>query len=307
MDSLQSFFPTLKIKQAVYTRVELRVPWGLDFIPYRHTKFGIVTQGDCYLDLKDGEAPVKLEQGSCYLLTRGDAFRLRDIRLSPAVGFEKVLDRLEGRLLRYGGCGEQTTIVGGRFVFASNSYPPMLDLLPPLIHFKVNDKELNALVATIELLANETDQPGPGSTMMVDRLADIFFIQTLRVYCLSDDQRKVGWLGAVADEKLSDAIRLIHQQFQQAWSVAELARQVGMSRAVFSARFKAMLGTTPMAYLTRYRLYQAQQKLHQSTANIGQISVDVGYRSEAAFNKAFKRELGIAPGAYRLNIERKSG
>ena len=261
VDLLQSFFPALKIKQPVYTRVELSAPWGLDFIPYRHTKFGIVTQGDCYLDLKDSEAPVKLEQGSCYLLTRGDAFRLRDVRLSQAVGFEEVLDRLEGRLLRYSGSGEQTTVVGGHFVFASNSYPPMQDLLPPLIHFKANDKELNALVATIELLANETDQPGLGAAMMVDRLADIFFIQTLRAYCLSDAQRDVGWLGAVADEKLSYAI-------------------------------SSLSGTT---------------KLYQSKANVGQVSADGGYRSEAAFSKAFKRELRITPGAYRLNIERKSG
>jgi len=303
MDSLQAFFPTLKVKQAVYTRVELSAPWGLDFIRYQHTKFGIVTRGSCYLDLKNGEAPIKLEQGSCYLLTRGDAFRLRDTKLSETIEFADVLNDLEGRLLRYGGGGERSTIIGGRFIFANNSYPPMLDLLPPLIHFKVNQQELKALVATIELLANETDQPGLGSSMMVDRLADIFFIQTLRAYWLSDVQGEIAWRGAVADEKLYAAIRLIHQQFQREWSVAELAKQTGMSRAVFSARFKEKLGSTPMAYLTRYRLYQAQQQLHKSQASIAQISADVGYRSEAAFNKAFKRELGIAPGAYRLNAE----
>ncbi len=301
MDSLQTFFPTLQVKQAVYTRVEVSAPWGFDFMPYRHTKFGIVTQGACYFDLNDGEAPIKLEQGCCYLLTRGDAFRLRDTSLSATIDFADALQYLDGRLLRYGGGGEQTTLVGGRFIFAGNSYPPVLDLLPPLIHFKVSDKELGALVATIELLANETDQPSLGSAMMVDRLADIFFIQTLRAYWLSDAQRGVGWLGAVADDKLVCAIRLIHQQFQREWSVAGLAKQAGMSRAVFSARFTEKLGTSPMAYLTRYRLYQAQQRLHKPGASMAQIAAEVGYSSEAAFSKAFKRELGIAPGAYRRN------
>ncbi len=304
MDSLQPFFPTLSIKQAIYTRVELSEPWGLDFIRYHHTKFGIVTQGSCYLDLKNGEAPIKLEQGSCYLLTRGDAFRLRDTNLSKTIEFAEALNYLKGRVLRHGGGGERSTIVGGRFIFANNSYPPILDLLPSLIHFKVNEQELKALMATVELLANETDQPSLGSSMMVDHLADIFFIQTLRAYWLADSPREVTWLGAVADEKLCCAIRLMHQQFQREWSVAELAKQTGMSRAVFCARFKKKLGSTPMAYLTRYRLYQAQQQLHKSRASIAQISADVGYRSEAAFNKAFKRELGIAPGAYRLNMQR---
>lgn len=299
MDSLLPFFPALKIKQAHYTRVEARAPWGFDFIPYRHTKFGIVLEGGCFIDLKDGAAPVRLEQGSCYLLTRGDAFRLRAGMLSTAVDFESVLDHLEGCLLRYGGDGELTTIVGGRFLFAGVGYPPVLDLLPPLIHFKVSEKELKALEATIELLANEMQQPGLGSGMMVDRLADIFFIQTLRSYWLSDPESSIGWLGAAADEKLGHALRLIHQQFQQQWSVEALAREAGMSRAVFAARFKEKLGSTPMAYLTRCRLYQAQQRLHHPQANIAQIAADVGYGSEAAFNKAFKRELGMTPGDYR--------
>jgi len=299
MDSLQSLFPSLKVAKAVYTRVELKAPWGLDFIPYRHTKFGIVTEGVCYVDLKDGNAPVRLEQGSCYLLTRGDAFRLRDEQLSATVDFESVLDRLEGRLLRYGGTGEPCTIVGGRFIFADHSYPPLLDLLPPLIHFKVDERELNALVATIELLANETTQPGLGSNVMIDRLADIFFIQTLRGYWLSESHRQVGWLGAAADDRLASVVHAIHYDYQRAWSVVELAKQAGMSRAVFAEKFKQTLGVSPMAYLTRYRLYQAQQQLDKTTASIAQIADAVGYGSEAALTKAFKRELGVTPGALR--------
>lgn len=296
---MQEFFPTFSVKQTVYTRVEVSAPWGFDFIPYRHTKFGIVTEGACYIDLKDGQAPVRLEAGHCYLLTRGDAFRLRDAKLSPTINFEDALQYLNGRLLCYGGGGEKTTVVGGRFIFANNTCPPVLDLLPPLIHFKVNDKELKALEATIELLANETNHPSLGSNLMVDKLADIFFIQSLRAYWLSEPQREVGWLGAVADEKLSVALGLMHKEPDRAWTLAQLASKAGMSRAVFSARFKEKVGFPPMVYLTRYRLYRAQQLLRQSSLSVGQIAEKVGYLSESAFNKAFSRGLGMPPGEFR--------
>ncbi|MDH5219553.1 MAG: AraC family transcriptional regulator [Gammaproteobacteria bacterium] len=299
MDTISDFFPRLKIREAVYTRVEASAPWGLDFIPYYHTKFGIVTEGECFIDLKDDQAPVSLKQGSCYLLTRGDAFRLRDKNLSDTVDFEDTLQYLDGRLLRYGGGGDQTTIIGGRFIFANDGYPPILDLLPPLIHFKVTPLELQALEATIQLLANETSSPTLGSNLMVDRLADIFFIQSLRAYLLSEKDRDVGWVGAVADKKLSTAIGLMHNHSDRNWTIASLAQQAGMSRSVFAARFKEKLGTSPISYLTRYRLNTAQQLLQQSSMSIAQVANKVGYESEAAFNKAFKRELGIPPGEFR--------
>lgn len=299
MELLQDLFPSLAVKQAVYTRVEASAPWGFDFIPYHHTKFGIVTEGVCHLDLKDGAAPLRLERGHCYLLTRGDGFRLRDAHLSATADFEAVLHLIDGRLLRYGGGGERCTVVGGRFIFANDNYPPLFDLLPPLIHFKVSDKELGALIATVELLAHETGQPSLGSGGMVERLADIFFIQSLRAYWLSESSREAGWLGAVADEKLSKALARMHRTPGHNWTVAGLASDVGMSRAVFAARFKAKVGTAPMTYLTRYRLHHAQRLLQQTTLTIAQIAEKAGYSSEAAFNKAFRREFDAPPGALR--------
>lgn len=299
MHFFQEFFPALQIKEAVYTRVEVSSPWGLDFMPYRHTKFGIVLAGECFIDLKDGQSPIRMEYGTCYLLPRGDAFRLRDKLLSDAVDFEVALHSLKGRLLRYGGDGEKTTIVGGRFIFADHSYPGILDLLPPLIHFKVSENELAALEATIMLLAKETTEPTLGSNIMVDRLADIFFIQSLRAYVLAEAQREVGWVGAVGDEKLTSAIRLMHNEIEYDWTIAALASRVGMSRAVFAARFKAKIGTSPMSYLTRFRLIKARKLLKQSSMSIAQIAAKVGYTSEAAFNKAFRRELGMPPGTFR--------
>jgi AraC-like DNA-binding protein len=301
MEPMLDFFPKLSLKQAVYTRVEARAPWGVDLIAYHHTKFGVITAGDCYIDLKDGEKPVRLTRGSCYLLPRGDAFRLRDKPATATVDFEDTLKNLDGRVLRLGNGngGELTTVIGGRFIFQDDLYPPILDLLPALIHFTVSDEELNALEATLRLLAAETVSPSLGSSLMVDRLAEIFFIQSLRSIIFSDRQRDYGWVGAMAHPKLGAALRLMHNNNAHPWTISTLARQVGMSRSVFAAKFRDKVGTSPMSYLTRCRIHKAQQLLRNPSLSIEQVAVSVGYDSEAAFNKAFKRQLGVPPGRYR--------
>lgn len=300
MEPLLNFFPELNLKQAVYTRVEARAPWGLDLIAYHHIKFGVVMEGEFYIDLKDGNDAVRLTRGSCYLLPRGDAFRMRDKLSTPTVDFEEVLKKLDGRLLRHGeGDGALTTVIGGRFIFVDDLYPPILDLLPSLIHFKVSDEELNAMEATLRLLATETTSPSLGSPLMVDRLAEIFFIQSLRAFVFADDQRDFGWLGAMAHPKLGVALQLMHRQNHQPWTISSLAQHVGMSRSVFAAKFKEKIGASPMSYLTRCRMHKARQLLRNPTLSIEQVALSVGYDSEAAFSKAFKRELGVPPGRFR--------
>lgn len=303
MDGLENFLPRFRVVAAAYTCVEGRAPWGLDLKAYLHTKFGIVTEGCCYIDLKDGRPPVKLSRGSCYLLPRGDAFRLRDTANGQADDFEQALSCLDGRTLRWGGSGERTTVIGGRFIFAEGSNPLMLDLLPPLVYFKVSDQELAALESTMKLLENEVVSPSASSALMLDRLADIFFIQTLRACLLDSDARDIGWVGALADERLGTAIRLIHTQADHPWTIESLANKSGMSRAVFAARFKKKLGISPISYLARHRLASAREMLEHSSQGIAQIAVKVGYESESAFNKAFKREFGLPPAAWRTQAK----
>jgi AraC-like DNA-binding protein len=306
MDGLENFLPRFRVLAAAYTRLEGRAPWGLDLRAYLHTKFGIVTEGACYIDLKDGASPVMLSKGSCYLLPRGNAFRVRDKADGNADDFEDALKHLDGRTLRWGGSGEVTTVIGGRFIFAGESYPLMLDLLPPLVHFKVSDQELAALESTMQLLENEVVSPTSGSALMLDRLADIFFIQTLRACLLNADVRDTGWIGALADEKLGTAIRLIHTQADHPWTIESLASKTGMSRAVFAARFKKKVGTSPISYLTRHRLAHARELLGHTSLSIAQVAAKVGYESESAFNKAFKRELGLPPATWRMRSQTRA-
>ena len=300
MDSLKNFIPGLRVQKASYTRVEGNAPWGLDLDAYPHTKFGIITEGCCFIDIKDGAPPIKLVRGSCYLLPRGNPFRIRHSADGTTEKFEEAYKRIEKRTLRCGTNGERTVVLGGQFIFTVDRYPLVLDLLPPLICFNVNEQELIALQSTLQLLENEITTPAPGTSTMLDSLADIFFIQTLRAYLLNDGTRSTGWTGVLSDERLGKAIRLIHMESEKPWTIVSLADHVGMSRSAFTARFKDKLGIAPIAYLTRHRMNLAQELLRRPTAiGIAQVAAKVGYDSEAAFNKAFKRETGMPPALWR--------
>lgn len=307
MDPLSDFLPAMRVQSAVYTRVEATVPWGVEFDAYHHTKFGIILEGECLISVEGSTQSIKLSAGSCYLLPRGNPFTLRDCHNTPLVNFEDLLHLLDGRLLRFGGGGELMTMMGGRFIFTEGRTPPLLSILPTLLHFKVSDADLQAMQATLQLLAAESQTPGLGSGRMIDRIAEIFFLQTLRAYISADRNHNVAWLGAVSDGHIAKALRLMHEQSNQAWSVESLAKQVGMSRSVFAQRFKTVVGEAPMEYLTRCRIHKASRLLQESNMSIGQIANMIGYESDASFNKAFKRRLGISPGTYRLQAESPIG
>ena len=299
MDPLSDFLPAMRVQAAAYTRVEATAPFGVDFDAYHHTKFGIILQGKCLISVEGSTESIALSAGSCYLLPRGNPFTLCDSDATPLVNFEELLPLLEGRLLRIGGGGPLMIMIGGRFIFAEGRTPPLLNILPNLVHFKVNDTELSAMHATMQLLAAEAQAPGLGSQRMIDRIAEIFFLQTLRAYINADESHHVAWLGAVADQHIAKALRLLHEAPDQAWNVEGLAKQVGMSRSVFAQRFKNVVGEAPMEYLTRCRIHKATRLLQESDMSIGEIANEIGYESDVSFNKAFKRRLGVSPGRYR--------
>lgn len=303
MDPLSDFLPAMRVESAVYTRLEATAPWGLDFNAYHHTKFGIILQGRCLISVDGGREYIELTAGSCYLLPRGEPFILRDSLDTPLVNFENVLHLLDGRLLRIGGEGDAMTMMGGRFVFADDRAPAILNILPTLIHFKVNESELQSLQATLHLLATESQTSNLGSRRMIDRIAEIFFLQTLRAYISADKNNNVAWLGAVADQHIAKALRYVHEQSERTWTIELLAKQVGMSRSVFARRFKDLVGEAPMEYLTRCRIHKASRLLRESEMTIAEIAYLAGYDSDVTFSKAFKRKIGVSPGKYRAYAE----
>lgn len=300
MDPAAELFPTLRVTSALYTRVDATAPWGIDFRAYPNAKFGIVLEGRCWMTLEGSSRAIPLARGDYYMLPRGHAFTLCDDPETPTRRCEELLqDRGRDQAIRYGGGGALTTIIGGLFVFDRPGQPALLDLLPDLIHVTVAQSKIPDLEATLRLLASETEQPSLGSGLVVNRVADILFVQTIRAHLDQANAGRDGWLGAVKDPQIAQALRLMHEQAGRPWTIESLATEVNMSRSAFAVRFKALVGEAPLEYLTRCRMQKAAQLLREQNMKIVEVAERIGYESEGAFNRAFKRHLGTTPGRFR--------
>jgi transcriptional regulator GlxA family with amidase domain len=207
-------------------------------------------------------------------------------------------------VIHYGGGGAPTTIVSGWFRFGRMSVKPLRRLLPELILIKADQAQSLALHATLQLLAAEMGEPAPGTEVMVNRLADILLIQCVRAHIASGSENcKSGWLRAIFDPRIGAALKAMHERVEDSWTVETLAAAAGMSRSAFAFRFKELLGETPLEYLTNWRIYKATGLLQEDNKKLFEVARSVGYESDSAFSKAFKRVLGVAPREYRRRVD----
>jgi AraC-like DNA-binding protein len=303
MDVLTDVFTAMRVESVVYGRLELTAPWGFNAEAFQQTtfdaKFGLIVRGNCWLSVEGIPEPIPLTGGDCYVLTHGHDYGLRDSPHTRTQPFTEVLRGQRGDVTYYGGGGVPTTIIGGIFKFDGPNGKPLIDLLPPLIHVRAGQARTLALQTTLQLLAAETAAPGPGSQLVASRLADILFVQVIRTYLAYEEPSKTGWLGALSHPQIGAALKAMHEQIEHSWSVAALASEVGMSRSAFALRFKQVVGESPLEYLTHWRMYKASRLLREGDRKLIEIANAVGYDSDAAFNKAFKRVLGVTPGEYR--------
>jgi AraC-like DNA-binding protein len=237
------------------------------------------------------------------IVPRGVAHVLRDAPPSPTVDFfdlakSHVIEK--NRVFRAGGTGAVTRLVCGGMQLETGETDPLLALLPSFIHVKgVEGGAAPWLQATMMHLVEELDSDRPGAEAVVTRLADILFIQAVRMYLDQHATAESGWLAALRDEQVGRALALLHTQPHQPWTVASLADRVAVSRSAFAARFTSLVGEPPLHYLTRLRLNVASLRLQSSDDTLRAVAASAGYGSVAAFAKAFKRRVGMTPGAYR--------
>ena len=233
------------------------------------------------------------------MLVRGSTYELRD-ELGSATRncFELIGDRA-GRVIEIGGGGEPATVVTGWFTFEELAARPLIDLMPLVVHARMDEHRTQMMQSTLELLSHETAGPGLGSGIMISRLADILFIQAIRTHINAAGAAQAGWLAALSDPRLGPALRAIHEDAARAWTVEALAATASMSRSAFAERFKERVGEAPLEYVTRWRMSRGGALLQQSDQTLSRIASAVGYDSEAAFSKAFKRINGRSPGSYR--------
>ena len=302
-DPLGEALHFLRMNGAFYCRSELTAPWGLTLPPMSgYVWFHVVTSGRVWLEAGAADRRV-LGPGDLALVPHGEGHVLRSEPGAAAPGIldldrELVSERYE--ILRHGEGGDPTTLICGAVRFDHPSAHNLVAILPQLIHVEhTGSAQSDWLQGTLRLMAAEARELRPGGEAVITRLGDILVIQAIRSWIETDPAARTGWLGALHDRQIGRAITLIHRDPARAWTLASLADEVAMSRSAFAARFTELVGEPPMGYLARWRMHLARDALTEQGSTVAELANRLGYRSEAAFARAFKRVIGTPPGAVR--------
>jgi AraC-like DNA-binding protein len=310
-DVLTDVLASLRLRGRLFCRSELSAPWSLSLPAGEFAHFHVIERGGCWIRVAGDDRPKPLASGDLVVLPYGQGHTLSDNpeMETPPMPIARLLAGTKGpgpgssTLLRHGGGGAETALICGFFRFEGSRTHPLLSVLPPLLHIQGDGGETmwttGWLGSTLRFLAAEARHPRPGTETLISRLTDVIFVQALRAWIEGQPEGVGGWLGALRDRQIAAALGEIHRQPERNWSVASLAAAAGMSRSSFAARFTALVGEAPLAYLTRWRMHLASEFLRGRDLSVSEIAGRVGYESEAAFSKAFKREVGVSPGAYR--------
>jgi AraC-like DNA-binding protein len=303
-DAVSDFLTALTVRSSVYCLSELRAPWGFRVDGANVAKFHLVLEGQCWL-VADDASSARLTAGELVILPRGEQHTVCDELDSPVLGLDLLIADypLDDHVrLRYGGDGPRTRLLCGGFAFGGPNPAPLLEMLPAVLRLNAVDTAVvDWLEPVFGLAQQEADQANPGAAAMFAKLADVFLAQALRMYLIERERAGLLRLAPLADPQIGAAVALIRDQSAQPWTVQALARQVGMSRTLFSTRFRAAVGESPMRHVARVRLGQAASYLTTTKLSVDAIARRTGYGNSAALSKAFKREYETSPGRYREN------
>ncbi len=301
MDVLTDVLNTLELKGWLSSRRELVPPWRYDFATSKDSMFHVVSFGGAWLQVEGEADSIRLEDGDVVLFPTGHPHALYDDPTSPLTRLVH-LDYNPQRghhVVNHAGDGPKLLMLCGAFHFEYPHNFPLLHHLPKLIHIRgAQGRVEEGCEDIIRLIAREAASQQPGAQVMLRRLTELLFIQVIRLWIDQEAEASVGWVGALRDQPISAALGLIHQSPERQWTVKDLAEAAALSRSAFSARFTELVGEPPMTYLTRWRMLRATRML-KNEVGMKTIADLLGYESEAAFRKAFKREIGIPPAQYR--------
>ncbi len=297
MDPLSNVLSLLKPESYLSGGFDAGGDWSFSFAQYRGIKCYAIISGRCWLVMDGVADPVRLEAGDCFLLPKGRPFRLTsDLALTPVDPLKYVAAPRDGGIALWNG-GGNCFIAGGHFTLTGSQAWILLDVLPPIVHIR-READKAAMRWSLERMSQELREPRPGSFLVVQQLALMMLVQALRLHLSEGTQGGVGWLFALADPQMSAAIQAMHDDPAHRWTLQKLAERARMSRSVFALKFKKTVGSSPMEYLTRWRMLLAGDRLINSSDSIAAISLALGYDSESAFSTAFKRVMGCSPRQY---------
>lgn len=317
MDALSEVLRVLHLNTGIFLEAEFTAPWCVEsaagsadlqhVLPdAEHVAiYHLVTEGRCHARLDGTRDHVPLETGDLVLFPHADGHVLGSQLGMAAVSSTSLVEPgPQGGLMqiRHGGGGDITRLICGFLACDKRLCRPLLDALPRIIRVTLSDDPSTQwMVGAIRHGASETHSPQPGTAAVMGRLAELLFVEALRKYIKTLPEDQLGWLAGLRDPFVGRALAHLHARPAHAWEVEELAREAGLSRSALADRFVALIGEPPMQYLARWRLALAAQALSKTNDAVARVASDVGYESEAAFNRAFKREYGQPPAQWRRN------
>ncbi|MEO7547616.1 MAG: AraC family transcriptional regulator [Ramlibacter sp.] len=317
MDPLSDILKNVHLDGAVYINAEFTAPWcvqtsygpqgvgerlaGADHVAHFH----FLTEGSCRMRLADGAEVFDVTAGDLILFPHDDTHLLgSDLHLTPLQA-ASLLDPGSGTAteliqLRHGGRGAVTRFVCGYLACSRSACELLFSTLPRALRIPIGDGAASALLRQLlQAGVRESSASRPGSQSMLAKLAELIFVEAMRRYSESLPPQGKGWLMGLRDPQIGRCLAVLHGTPRKAWTVEAMAREVGLSRSALAARFTALVGEPPIQYLTRWRLALAAQDLRAGKDAIARVAQSSGYQSEAAFSRAFKREFGLPPAAWR--------
>jgi AraC-like DNA-binding protein len=281
----------------MFRGLDAGAPWSLRFPPSEGINCYALLSGECWLVVEGVPDAVRVTAGDCVLLPKGRSFRLAsDTDLPPIDAVAFISSALEGGVATLNGGGDCFGM-GGYIRFDGLNAEILLGMLPPIVHLK-RESDKAALRWCLDRLMLELREPQPGGMLIAEHLSHLLLVQALRAHLTETAIVEVGWLFALADEPIGDAIQAMHDDPARRWTLQALAEQAGMSRSSFALRFKQKVGASPLDYLTRWRMMLAADRLANSRIPVALIALALGYESENAFSTAFKRVMGCSPRRY---------
>ena len=298
MDPLSDVLSLLKPRSYLTAGLDVGGRWAIRFTGKMGTiKCYAVMEGACWLKVDGVADPVQLAAGDGFMLPNGCSFTLAsDLTLTPTPAGAVLGGARHGAVVVHGGGGE-AMLAGNRFEVDVRKAQALLATLAPVVHFQAAEDQA-VLRWSIERMMAEVREDRPGMPLVVHHLAHLLLLQALRLHLSQETCGQIGWFYALADPQVSAAMTAMHADPAHRWTLSELARRAGMSRSPFARRFRERVGETPIAYLTRWRMLLAAERLAEGGYPLAEAARSLGYGSENAFNTAFKRVMGCPPRRY---------
>lgn len=316
MDVLSRILKSVSLEGALFLNAEFTAPWciagrygmasvrerlaGAEHVVFFH----FLVKGRCRIRLADSPDAITVSAGDVVLFPRDDRHLLgSDLHLSPIEADLLFTSDEEFLHLREGGGGEATHFVCGYLACSPSVCRPLFESLPRLVRIPIADGRAATLLHDLlRAGVRESSVDRPGGTSALAKLAELIVVEALRRYVAHLPPNSAGWLAGIRDEHVGRALDALHRHPERSWTVDALALEVGLSRSALADRFASLVGAPPMQYLVRWRLALASRALRSTRAAIARIAEESGYASEAAFSRAFRREFGVPPAAWRRAV-----